>query len=164
VDDRSPLARFVLAQDDGGTYERAVSELRAGRKRSHWMWFVFPQIAGLGESAMSRTYAISSLQEARAYLRHPILGARLIECAQILAGLPDLTAEAIFGATDATKLRSSMTLFAAAAAAGATATVAPTDDGEDADALRHPPFEGVLAKYFGGDGDPATTARLQAQA
>jgi len=153
VEDRFSLARFVLAQDDGGTYARAVSELRAGRKRSHWMWFVFPQIAGLGQSAMSRTYAISSLAEARAYLCHPILGARLIECAEILAGLPNPTAEAIFGATDATKLRSSMTLFAAAAAAAA--------DGEDAEAPGRVLFERVLADYFGGERDLATAARLQ---
>jgi uncharacterized protein (DUF1810 family) len=155
VEDRFSLARFVLAQDNDGTYERAVSELRRGRKRSHWMWFVFPQIAGLGQSEMSRTYAISSLAEARAYLHHPILGARLIACAQILLGLSNQTAEAIFGHTDAAKPRSSMTLFAAAAGAAAA-------DGQDANAPGGLLFEGVLREYFGGEADPATEARLQA--
>jgi uncharacterized protein (DUF1810 family) len=88
--DSYDLERFVAAQDAGGTYDHATAELRAGRKTSHWMWFVFPQIAGLGYSHVSRTYAITSLAEARAYLAHPVLGARLIECFTILAGgLPD---------------------------------------------------------------------------
>ncbi|HWF81336.1 MAG TPA: DUF1810 family protein, partial [Streptosporangiaceae bacterium] len=78
------LRRFAVAQDSGGTYQRAVAELRAGRKTGHWMWFVFPQIAGLGFSPTSRTYAIRSLAEARAYLRHPVLGPRLTDCARIL--------------------------------------------------------------------------------
>jgi uncharacterized protein (DUF1810 family) len=111
MDDPFKLARFVMAQDAGGTYERAVAELRAGRKTSHWMWFVFPQIAGLGLSLTSRQYAISSLDEARAYLDHPVLGRRLRECAGILAGLTGRSAEQIFGGIDAMKLRSSMTLF-----------------------------------------------------
>src|SRR6201981_829426 len=105
------LQRFVTAQDSGGTYERAAAELRAGRKTSHWMWFVFPQIAGLGYSPTARTYAITSLAEARADLAHPVLGARLTECAEVLAGLRDRTAEQVFGEVDAMKLCSSMTLF-----------------------------------------------------
>src|SRR5215470_19228805 len=111
MDDPYDLQRFVTAQDAGGTYQRAVAELRAGRKTSHWMWFVFPQIAGLGYSPASRTYAITSLDEARAYLAHPVLGARLIECATILTGLTGRTAEQIFGEVDAQKLHSSTTLF-----------------------------------------------------
>ena len=109
-DDPYRLRRFVDAQDSGGTYERALTELRRGRKTSHWMWFVFPQIAGLGLSAMSRHYAISSLDEARAYLAHPVLGPRLVECAGVLAGTAS-TAGRILGGIDAQKLHSSMTLF-----------------------------------------------------
>ncbi len=134
------LQRFVAAQDAGGTYRRAAAELRNGRKDSHWMWFVFPQVAGLGYSQASRTYAISSPAEARAYLAHPVLGPRLIECAAILAGLPDRTAEQIFGEVDALKLRSSMTLFMRAA------------PGE-------PVFRQVLDRYFGGEPDSATERR-----
>src|SRR3954467_6751126 len=126
-----PLSRFVTAQEHEGTYETAVAELRAGAKRSHWMWFVFPQIAGLGHSRMSRDYAISSLGEAEAYLRHPVLGARLLECSRILTELDGRSASEVFGAVDAIKLRSSMTLFARAAPAGSL-------------------FEQVLARYFGG--------------
>src|SRR4051812_12316203 len=107
-DDR--LQRFVQAQDADGTYDRAVAELRRGRKVSHWMWFVFPQVAGLGLSAMSRRYAIDSVAEAQAYLRHPVLGRRLRECALILAGHDDASAEQILGEVDARKLQSSMTL------------------------------------------------------
>jgi uncharacterized protein (DUF1810 family) len=106
------LERFVRAQDSGGTYQRAVAELRKGRKTSHWMWFVFPQIAGLGRSAMAQAYAISDLAEAQAYLAHPVLGPRLIECAEIVAAHQGLSAQQIFGGIDAIKLRSSMTLFA----------------------------------------------------
>ena len=135
------LERFVTAQDRGGTCERAVAELRGGAKVSHWMWFVFPQVAGLGFSAMSREYAISGLDEARAYLRHPVLGPRLRECARVVADAEGTTAEEIFGPVDAMKLRSSMTLFAAA------------NPGE-------PVFAEVLAKFFGGIGDDATLARL----
>jgi uncharacterized protein (DUF1810 family) len=135
------LQRFVAAQDGGGTYRRAIAELRNGRKDSHWMWFVFPQVAGLGYSQASRTYAISSLAEASAYLAHPVLGPRLIECATILAGLPDRTAEQIFGEVDALKLRSSMTLFMRAA------------PGE-------PAFRQVLDRYFGGETDAATERRI----
>ena len=140
-DDQYDLQRFVAAQDGGGTYRRAVAELRNGRKDSHWMWFVFPQVAGLGYSQASRTYAISSLAEASAYLAHPVLGPRLIECATILAGLPDRTAEQIFGEVDALKLRSSMTLFMRAA------------PGE-------PAFRKVLDRYFGGETDSATERRI----
>jgi uncharacterized protein (DUF1810 family) len=106
------LERFVEAQDSGGAYQRAVAELLKGRKTSHWMWFIFPQIAGLGHSAMAKVYAISDLAEAKAYLAHPVLGPRMIECAEILAAHRGLSAEQIFGGIDAMKLRSSMTLFA----------------------------------------------------
>ena len=132
--DAYDLQRFVAAQDAGGTYDRAVAELRAGRKASHWMWFVFPQIAGLGFSPTSRTYAITSLEEARAYLAHPVLGPRLTECAAILAGLPARSAAQIFGDLDAQKLRSCITLFTRAA------------PGE-------PLFRQVLDKYFAGQPD-----------
>jgi uncharacterized protein (DUF1810 family) len=135
--DPHDLDRFVAAQDAGGTYQRAVAELRAGYKRGHWMWFVFPQVAGLGQSPTSRRYAISSLAEARAYLRHPVLGPRLIECAEILAGTVGRTAEQIFGGIDATKLRSSMTLFRLA------------DPGQ-------PAFGQVIDLYFDGVADPLT--------
>jgi uncharacterized protein (DUF1810 family) len=141
TDDPYDLQRFVTAQDTGGTYQRAVAELRAGRKTSHWMWFVFPQIAGLGYSPTARTYAITSLDEARAYLAHPVLGPRLAECAGILAGLRGRTAEQIFGEVDAMKLGSSMTLFARAA------------PGE-------PVFRQVLDQYFGGVTDSATEQRI----
>ena len=135
------LQRFVAAQDRGGTYHAAVAELRAGRKRSHWMWFVFPQIAGLGRSPMAQEYAIGSLDEARAYLDHPVLGARLRESAGVLAELSGLSAFDIFGGIDAMKLRSSMTLFAHAA------------PGE-------PAFAAVLDRYFDGERDPATESRI----
>ena len=141
MQDRYDLERFVTAQNAGGTYERAVAELRAGRKTSHWMWFVFPQIAGLGQSQMSRTYAISSLDEARAYLRHPVLGPRLIECARIVANARAGSAEQIFGGIDTQKLRSCMTLFLRA------------EPGE-------PVFKQVLDRYFDGRPDPATGQRL----
>src|SRR4051794_9884578 len=109
------LRRFVDAQDRGGTYDAALAELRAGRKRTHWMWFVFPQIAGLGRSPMAQEYAIGSIEEARAYLEHPVLGARLRESARALTAHAGVTAQDIFGGIDAMKLRSSMTLFARAA-------------------------------------------------
>ena len=138
-DDPYDLARFVTAQDSGGTYARAVTELRAGAKTSHWMWFVFPQIAGLGQSQLSRRYAISSLDEARAYLRHDVLGPRLRECAAIVA-TSHRGAGDIFGGIDAMKLRSSMTLFLRA------------DPAE-------PVFDEVLRRHFGGVPD-AETDRL----
>jgi uncharacterized protein (DUF1810 family) len=131
------LQSFVDAQDEAGTYERALDELRSGRKRTHWMWFVFPQIAGLGRSPTSRRYAIASLDEARAYLAHPVLGPRLTECAHVLAGLEGSSAQEIFGGIDAVKLRSSMTLFARA-------------DPEN------PLFVEVLERYFDGVPDEAT--------
>ncbi|WP_369141016.1 DUF1810 domain-containing protein [Modestobacter versicolor] len=135
------LARFVDAQDDGGTYAQALAELRAGHKRSHWMWFVFPQVAGLGRSAMAQRYAIGGADEARAYLDHPVLGPRLRECAAALTALDGDDPVAVLGGTDAQKLRSSMTLFAA---------VAPEE----------PVFAAVLDRFFGGARDEATTARL----
>lgn len=108
------LARFVDAQE--GSYAVALDEIRRGAKRSHWMWFVFPQIAGLGHSAMARRYAIGSLEEARAYLAHPLLGPRLRACVAALDALDGTGAERVFGAIDAVKLRSSLTLFEAAGA------------------------------------------------
>jgi uncharacterized protein (DUF1810 family) len=135
------LQRFVVAQDSGGTYERALAELRAGHKASHWMWFVFPQIAGLGQSEMSRRYAISDLEEARAYGDHPVLGPRLLECCQALLTHRDRSAEQILGGIDAVKLRSSMTLFSRA---DPKAQV----------------FGEVLERYFDGEADAATVARL----
>jgi uncharacterized protein (DUF1810 family) len=116
ANDPFELQRFVDAQDAGGTYERALSELRAGRKRTHWMWFVFPQLLALGHSATAQRYAIGSLAEARAYVAHPVLGKRLRESTRALLSAPtNLTAHDILGATDALKLRSSMTLFLRAA-------------------------------------------------
>ena len=142
MSDRQSLERFVDAQDRGATYDHALAELRSGRKTSHWMWFVFPQIAGLGRSAMAQDYAIGSLDEARAYLAHPVLGPRLLACTQVLAELDgDASAEAVLGGTDAMKLRSSMTLFARAA---------PDE----------PLFRRVLDRYFGGRPDEATEQRL----
>ncbi|HEV2885951.1 MAG TPA: DUF1810 domain-containing protein [Jatrophihabitans sp.] len=135
------LERFVQAQDAGMTFDRAVAELRQGRKTSHWMWFVFPQVAGLGQSPTSKRFAISSLSQARAYLRHPVLGPRLIECARILAQRHDRSAQQIFGDLDARKLQSSMTLFARAAPEEAV-------------------FAQVLDRYFDGAPDPATDQRL----
>jgi uncharacterized protein (DUF1810 family) len=137
------LDRFLAAQDADGTFERALGELRAGRKTSHWIWFVFPQLAGLGHSATSRAYAIGSLAEADAYARDPLLGARLTACARALLEHSDsgISAEQILGAIDAVKLRSSMTLFARAAP-------------------EQPLFAEVLEKYFGGVADPATDALL----
>ena len=107
------LDRFVAAQQ--GAYEGALRELRAGRKTGHWIWFIFPQLAGLGRSDMSRFYAIESIDEARAYLAHPILGPRLVECAGAVLGTSGMTADRIFGSLDAMKVRSSMTLFHRAA-------------------------------------------------
>ena len=138
------LERFVRAQDAGGTYASALAELRAGSKRGHWMWFVFPQVAGLGRSETARAYAVSGLPEARAYLRHPVLGPRLRECAQALDGLGTSDPVAVLGSIDATKLRSSMTLFERAA-----------DDPADAE-----PFARVLEHFFGGRRDDATTGIL----
>jgi uncharacterized protein (DUF1810 family) len=109
MDDRFDLQRFVAAQ--AGTYEAALAEIGRGAKRSHWMWYIFPQYAGLGHSPVSRHYAIHSLEEARSYLAHPVLGPRLETCVEALQNLRGTTAEKVFGATDAMKLRSSLTLF-----------------------------------------------------
>src|SRR6478609_10952008 len=115
TDDAFDLDRFVRAQNSAGTYAAALGELRAGAKRGHWMWFVLPQVAGLGHSETARLYAVSGLPEARAYLRHPVLGPRLRECAEALAALGTTDAAEVLGSVDATKLRSSMTLFERAA-------------------------------------------------
>jgi len=134
------LERFVDAQE--GTYDQAVAELRRGRKASHWMWFVFPQIAGLGSSPMSQAYAIRSLDEARAYLEHPVLGPRLRESTEaLLAAEPGTSAEAILGGIDAIKVRSSMTLFSRAAP-------------------EEPLFKNVLDRFYGGEADPETDRRI----
>lgn len=109
------LERFVRAQDHRGTFTQALAELGRGRKSSHWMWFVFPQVAGLGRSATAQEYAISSLTEAQAYLAHPVLGPRLRACSEIVANTVGRSAEQIFGGIDAMKLHSSMTLFRCAA-------------------------------------------------
>ncbi len=138
------LQRFVTAQDDGATHDRALAELRAGRKSSHWMWFVFPQLAGLGRSATARHYALASVDDARAYLGHPVLGPRLRECATALLEVSGRSATDVLGDVDALKLRSSMTLFALA----------------DPDDLL---FADVLARYFDGEPDPATVDLLNDQ-
>jgi len=135
------LERFVDAQDSGGTYARALSELRGGRKQGHWMWFVFPQVAGLGSSPTAQHYAVSSLEEARAYVSHPVLGPRLRECAAALLDLPSSDPVRVLGHIDAMKLRSSMTLF-------------------DRAAPEEPLFRQVLEKYYGGERDDATLSRL----
>jgi uncharacterized protein (DUF1810 family) len=141
MDDRYDLARFVAAQNSGGTYDQALAELRRGSKSGHWMWYVFPQIAGLGLSEMSQRYAIGSLDEARAYLGHAVLGPRLRECAGVLAATRGRTAEQILGPIDALKLRSSITLFLRA----------------DPD---EPVFQQVLDQFFDGAADEATDRRL----
>ena len=135
------LERFVAAQDSGGTYDAALRELRSGRKRSHWMWFVFPQLAGLGRSSTAQHYAISGLAEAQAYLAHPVLGARLRECARVVAELPECDPEQLLGHVDALKLHSSMTLFARAA---------PDE----------PVFQQVLDRCYGGQPDEGTLRLL----
>jgi len=112
MSDPFQLGRFVEAQ--AGSYATALREIRAGAKRSHWMWYIFPQIAGLGHSATAQHYAIGSLKEAQAYLAHPVLGPRLMECVAALDALEGTTAERVFGSVDAMKLRSSLTLFEAA--------------------------------------------------
>jgi uncharacterized protein (DUF1810 family) len=135
------LERFVAAQDRGGTYDSAVDELRDGQKSGHWMWFVFPQVAGLGHSQTSKRFAIASLGEATAYLGHGVLGPRLIECTGIVAASGARRAVEIFGSTDAQKLHSSMTLFHRAAP-------------------DRPLFEQVLGRYFDGRLDAATEDRI----
>lgn len=142
MDDPYNLERFIVAQNDGAAYDRALEELRRGRKTSHWMWFIFPQIAGLGKSSLSRRFAISSLAEARAFLQHPTVGPRLIQCATTVDTVRDDSAEQIFGGIDAQKLRSSMTLF-------------------DRAAPDEPVFGQVLRRYFDGIPDAATEALLR---
>jgi uncharacterized protein (DUF1810 family) len=135
------LARFVEAQNSGAMYERAYDELRHGHKTSHWMWFVFPQVDGLGRSATARRYAIRSLEEARAYLDHPVLGDRLREVARLVVETAE-EPETVFGPVDAMKLRSSMTLFARAAPEESV-------------------FTDVLDRHFGGEPDDATDRLLR---
>ena len=135
------LERFVDAQR--GTYEAALSEIKRGHKQTHWMWFIFPQIAGLGTSPMAQRYAVHSLDEARAYLAHPILGARYLECVAALQQLTDMTAQAVFGGVDAMKLRSSLTLFAIASELAA--------------------FDAAIDRWFAGERDPASIERLGLQ-
>jgi uncharacterized protein (DUF1810 family) len=138
MDDPYNLARFVDAQ--GPVYERVVAELRNGRKQSHWMWFIFPQIEGLGSSPMANKFAITSRAEAQAYLEHPILGPRLRDCTRLVTGVPNRSIEDIFGYPDDLKFCSSMTLFAAVAA-----------DNKD--------FTDALDRFYGGKADPATQKR-----
>jgi uncharacterized protein (DUF1810 family) len=133
--DPHDLARFVDAQ--AGVHDAALAEIRAGRKRTHWMWFVFPQVAGLGVSPTAQHYAIRSLDEARAYLAHPVLGPRLVECAEALLAVQGRTAHAIFGRPDDLKLRSSMTLFAHVTGVDSV-------------------FARVLERYFDGQPDART--------
>jgi uncharacterized protein (DUF1810 family) len=141
MEDSYRLQRFVDAQNLTSTYEAAISELRTGQKVGHWMWFIFPQVTGLGRSPMSREFGISSIAEAQAYLRHPVLGPRLLECARILMGIEGKSGIDILGTIDAKKLRSSMTLFM---------TAEPEE----------PVFREVLAKYFHGLADQETIVRL----
>ena len=129
------LSRFVTAQE--GIYRQALAELQRGRKESHWMWFIFPQIEGLGHSSTARHYAIKSRDEARAYLEHPILGARLVECCDALLNVRGKSASEIFGYPDDMKLRSCMTLFASVAEGASV-------------------FTRVLERYFGGEADQRT--------
>jgi uncharacterized protein (DUF1810 family) len=139
VDDPYDLQRFVDAQEP--VLDRVRAELGRGRKESHWMWFVFPQIAGLGSSPTAREYAISSIEEARAYLAHPVLGPRLVECAELVAAVEGRSAAQIFGYPDDLKLRSSMTLFANAA-------------------RDTPVFTEVIDRFFDGEADPRTLELL----
>ena len=137
----SDLQRFVDAQDAGGTYDDALRELRAGRKTGHWMWFVFPQVAGLGRSSMAQHYALSGLGEAQDYLADPVLGPRLRECASALTALSETDPVRVLGGIDAMKLHSSMTLF-------------------DRAAPDEPVFGEVLEQYYDGALDRATLDRL----
>jgi uncharacterized protein (DUF1810 family) len=141
VDEQFNLQRFVDAQERDGAYERALAELRAGRKEGHWIWFVFPQIEGLGSSETARRYAISGLEEATAYLKHPVLGPHLAEAAEAMLGLDTRDADAVLGGLDAMKLRSSVTLFAHVDQAA-------------------PVFRDVLNEFYGGVEDEATEQRL----
>ena len=140
--DRYALQRFVDAQD--GVYDTVLAELRNGAKRSHWIWFVFPQLRGLGRSATAQHYGISSLEEARAYLAHPVLGPRLRDCTRLVAATDGRSVDEIFGWPDNLKVRSSMTLFSHA-----------TDDNGD--------FRAVLDKFYAGEDDPATVELLRTE-
>ena len=142
MSDGFDLERFVKAQ--AGVYERACAELRVGQKRTHWMWFIFPQIRGLGSSSMAVRFGIASLAEAKAYLEHAVLGTRLRECAGIVCGVEGKTASEIFGHPDDLKFHSSMTLFAKAAEAN------------EADEV----FGEALEKYFDGEMDGGTLERI----
>ena len=135
------LERFVQAQ--APVYATVLKELRSGHKRTHWMWFIFPQLGGLGSSETARFYAIGSIEEARAYLRHPLLGARYLECVRELQDLDLADPVAVLGEIDALKLRSSLTLFEAARPLAL--------------------FEAALARWFGGAADPETLRLLEAQ-
>ena len=139
--DRFGLTRFVDAQDDRDTFARALGELRSGRKRTHWMWFVFPQIAGLGRSPAARKYALAGLEEAQAYLTHDVLGPRLRACLDALLDLGTSDPESVLGGIDALKLRSSLTLFLNAAPGDAQ-------------------LQDVLNRFYGGEPDPATDELL----
>jgi uncharacterized protein (DUF1810 family) len=143
VDDKFDLQRFVDAQ--APVFETALGELRAGRKRTHWMWFIFPQVAGLGESAMAQRYALAGVAEARAYLDHPVLGPRLMACVAVLNAIDGRTAHEIFGSPDDLKFRSSLTLFLRAA---------PGD----------PTLQRALDAYFYGQPDPRTLAIVDGRA
>ena len=132
------LNRFLEAQE--GVHERALSEVRAGHKQTHWMWFVFPQVRGLGSSPLAQKFAIGSLDEARAYLAHPVLGPRLLACAEAALAVPGRTASDIFGPPDDVKLRSSATLFERAGGPGV--------------------FARLLERFFAGERDAATLERL----
>lgn len=134
------LERFVKAQSD--CYSRVLTELQTGMKKSHWMWFIFPQIAGLGLSFTSKFYSIKDRSEAEAYLAHPVLGPRLVECCETLLSLLDVSAEDVFGHPDYLKLRSSVTMFA---------LMSPS----------HPVFTNVLGRYFGGEMDELTVLRMK---
>ena len=144
------LARFVTAQQD--VYPRVLAELAAGRKQTHWMWFIFPQLKGLGSSPTAKHYGIGSLTEARAYLAHPLLGARLRECTALVNALQGASAQSIFGYPDYLKFRSCMTLFAYAAAERTRPEPARGTD----------PFSAALARYYAGEADPLTVRLLVA--
>jgi uncharacterized protein (DUF1810 family) len=139
VEDPYDLNRFVQAQKT--VYEQALSEIKNGQKRSHWMWFIFPQFNGLGFSSTSRTYSIKSLAESRAYLNHPVLGARLIECAEAALGVGERSANQIFGSPDDQKLKSCATLFASISPAGSV-------------------FDQLLDRFFQGERDSKTLRLL----
>ena len=139
MSDPYDLQRFVEAQD--GVYRQVTAELKDGRKRSHWMWFVFPQVRGLGSSPMAMRYAIASRPEAEAYLKHPVLGPRLLECTGLMLAHSGRSAHDILGSPDDMKFRSSMSLFAEVSEKGS-------------------PYERALDLFYGGERDPLTLARL----